>query len=278
MSANSASSDSTPATDAQEATMGSRIPSAVADSPVTDWMTPAPNAFSPDTTVEQARAAMVGFRHAPVVSHGRLVGYLHACALTWQEGSRPLGSLPLARGLVLPADTPLRAALHRLRSSRHDVLFVGPTGAEGPVLEGVFTEHDGIGAVLAGLPDALLSKPARLVASRPVDVVAPETPLGDVRAQLATRWFRHLPVVVDGRAVGMISWRDVIAGNDAVRCDNVMTSPVWTVGAEATIRQVAQRMLEGRVGAFPVLEDGEVAGIITRTDLFAALLDVAEVA
>ncbi len=245
---------------------------------VRSWMTPVPHTFAPDTTVEEARAAMVGFRHAPVVSDGRLLGYLHACVLTWQDGSRALGTLPLARGLVVPADTSLSTALHRLRSSRHDVLFVAPTTPGGPVLDGVFTEHDGIRAVLAGLSEHSLDAPAHRIASRPVDVVAPETRLGDVRAQLATRWFRHLPVVVDGRAVGMISWRDVIAGSDEVRCENVMTSPVWTVGASATIRQVAQRMLEGRVGAFPILEEGSVAGIITRTDLFSALLDVAEVA
>jgi CBS domain-containing protein len=243
-------------------------------------MTPSPTTFAPSDTVESVRKMLVGFRHAPVVENGRFQGYLHACDLAWQDGERTLEALALGAGVVVPSDTPLNSALNRLRSSRHDILFIGePAMPEGgPELEGVFTEHDGIRAVLAALSPTALARPVDRIASRPVDIVTPDTRVGDVRAQLATRWFRHLPVVVDGRAVGMISWRDVAVGDDDTACEAVMTAPVWTVGPETPLGDVARRMLQGRVGAIPLVEDDAVVGIVTRTDLFAALLDVAEVA
>ena len=248
-------------------------PTSTEGSTIRQWMTVSPTTFSPSQTVAEARAALVGFRHAPVVESGQLLGYLHACDLAWFDASRRLGSLALANAQPLEADVSLREGLHRLRASRHDIVFVGDP------LEGVFTEHDAVRAVLAGLSEAQLALPADRIASRPVDVVAPDTRLGDARAQLASRWFRHLPVVAtDGRVVGMISWRDVVAGDDDARCESVMASPVWTVGPMATLSDVARRMLEGRVGAFPLVEDGAVVGILTRTDLFAALLDGPETA
>jgi CBS domain-containing protein len=46
-----------------------------------------------------------------------------------------------------------------------------------------------------------------------------------------------------------------------------MIDKVMTVDANATLREAAQIMLDGNVGALPVMEAGEVRGIVTDRDL-----------
>ena len=46
-----------------------------------------------------------------------------------------------------------------------------------------------------------------------------------------------------------------------------MVDKVMTIDAGATLHEAAQLMLEGNVGVLPVLENGEVRGIVTDRDL-----------
>lgn len=55
------------------------------------------------------------------------------------------------------------------------------------------------------------------------------------------------------------------AGHRRIR--DVMIDKVMTVDANATVREAAQLMHEGNVGVLPVLENGEVKGIVTDRDL-----------
>ena len=48
----------------------------------------------------------------------------------------------------------------------------------------------------------------------------------------------------------------------------IMTKIVITVDADSSITEVAKTLFENRIHAVPVLESGELAGIITETDFF----------
>ena len=81
---------------------------------------------------------------------------------------------------------------------------------------------------------------------------------------------RHL-VVQDGReVVGVLSDRDLI-GRGTLRREervgDVMTSPVIAGHPEMTLRQVANQMRGRSVGCLPVIEEGELVGILTTTDV-----------
>ena len=52
--------------------------------------------------------------------------------------------------------------------------------------------------------------------------------------------------------------------------EEVMVIDLVTCGAEASLRTVAARMLEERVGSVLVYRDGDPAGIVTETDLIRA--------
>jgi CBS domain-containing protein len=72
---------------------------------------------------------------------------------------------------------------------------------------GIFTERDLATRVVADgrRPEAT---PVGAVASRPVVTVAPETPLRACAELLRGQGVRHLPVLSDGRPVGILSARD----------------------------------------------------------------------
>jgi len=100
----------------------------------------------------------------------------------------------------------------------------------------------------------------------------------------------HLPVVNDGRLVGMISqgdllimkdWRNFLNLKDGEINDreilrshfarDIMATNLITVTKETTLKEVALLMREHRINAFPVLENGLLVGLITSFDLIQAM-------
>jgi CBS domain-containing membrane protein len=97
------------------------------------------------------------------------------------------------------------------------------------------------------------------------------------------RKIRHLPVVEEGRLVGMLTQRDLYQASmssalgfgekarkeflKTVPVKEVMTDEVLTIEADADIKQAARTMLDHKVGCLPVVEKGQLVGIISETDL-----------
>jgi CBS domain-containing protein len=74
---------------------------------------------------------------------------------------------------------------------------------------GIVTERDYLRRVtLEGRTDR--GTPVREIMSSPLVVVSPETTVDECMALMTDRRIRHLPVVEDGRVVGMISIGDLV--------------------------------------------------------------------
>ncbi len=85
---------------------------------------------------------------------------------------------------------------------------------------------------------------------------------------------RHLPVVRDGRVVGMLGERDVLARSDPEHRQQVqgtageaMSAPVYLVPPHMAAEEAAAVMIRERVNALPVVDAGALVGILTSTDL-----------
>ncbi|MGA9521851.1 MAG: CBS domain-containing protein [Myxococcaceae bacterium] len=90
---------------------------------------------------------------------------------------------------------------------------------------------------------------------------------------------RHLPVVDDGKLVGILSERDLCIAKIAHGIDptdiavgEVMIRDIYTVEPDTPIEEAALAMVEGRFGSSVVLSRGEVAGIFTTTDALRVLV------
>jgi CBS domain-containing protein len=81
---------------------------------------------------------------------------------------------------------------------------------------------------------------------------------------------RHLPVVRDGRLVGVVSERDLLTHRESnPRIAEVMTAPAEVASPDDDATEAARRMVDARLGCLPVLERGKLIGIVTVTDLVA---------
>jgi len=96
--------------------------------------------------------------------------------------------------------------------------------------------------------------------------------------------FRHLPVLLQGRLVGIVSSRDLLAASlskvlqlarerqlsflGMVEVEEVMTRDVQTVPPETTLEEAARLLLRHKIGCLVVVKEGDVpVGLVTETDL-----------
>jgi acetoin utilization protein AcuB len=89
---------------------------------------------------------------------------------------------------------------------------------------------------------------------------------------------RHLPVVEEGRVVGVVSNRDLglaeallLDESRDVAIADVMSADVYVVDPRANLGQVARSMAESKLGSAIVVERGNVVGIFTTVDALNAL-------
>jgi CBS domain-containing protein len=95
---------------------------------------------------------------------------------------------------------------------------------------------------------------------------------------------RQLPVMSDGELVGVISRGDLlrnfenIQDEEAVNTTEVreaMSPEPLTVSPDMPFEEATNEMYRSRVGSLPVLDDdGELVGILTRSDLFTAIMEI----
>jgi len=120
--------------------------------------------------------------------------------------------------------------------------------------------------------------------------ISPETGVWEAARLLRQYRIRHLPVVKRGKLVGIVTDRDVkrVLPSpatslsvyevsyllDRLEVKEVMTKEVITVGPLVPIEEAAKIMHDRKIGCLPVLEGEALVGIITETDLLAALVEV----
>ena len=114
--------------------------------------------------------------------------------------------------------------------------------------------------------------------SYPVVTVSPETRMKEVYTVLREKGHMGIPVMDDGRLVGIISRRDfwrakkTSAINSPVK--GFMTRNVVTIKPGRNPMQAASLMIQHDIGRLPVIDNGRVIGIVTRSDTMRYLYDL----
>lgn len=122
--------------------------------------------------------------------------------------------------------------------------------------------------------------------------IGPKTNLHDARKLMQERHVRRLMVVENGKLIGIVTLGDVQEAEPSsatslsifelhyllakLTIDEIMTRDVITVPAGATVRDAAKLMLEHDIGGLPVMDGGQLIGIITESDIFRVLVQSPE--
>ncbi|MBW4563432.1 MAG: CBS domain-containing protein [Mojavia pulchra JT2-VF2] len=117
---------------------------------------------------------------------------------------------------------------------------------------------------------------ARDLMSSPVRTIRPETTIIEAQRILLRYGHSGLSVVdAQGQLLGIISRRDLdIAlhhGFSHAPVKGYMTTNIRTITPDTTLPQIEALMVTYDIGRLPVLENGQLVGIVTRTDVLREL-------
>jgi len=128
---------------------------------------------------------------------------------------------------------------------------------------------------------------AARVMSRDVQFATPDTRLDQAWKQLSVHRLKNLPVLDEaGKLVGIVSlsdlvapamaqakfsWRGLFGRSKAVTLAQIMSEPVITVDSDRPAVELIPLLCDRGLHCLPVLEKGKVVGVVTQTDLIAAL-------
>jgi acetoin utilization protein AcuB len=105
--------------------------------------------------------------------------------------------------------------------------------------------------------------------------INPADTLANAKAVMDEGRFRRLPVVEDGRLVGILTERDIrehLGYLRSTRVNAAMRTALITVTPYDTVEVAAQLMLKHKIGGLPIATGGKLVGIVTTSDLLKAFL------
>ena len=103
---------------------------------------------------------------------------------------------------------------------------------------------------------------------------------------------RHLPVLEGRRLVGIVTDRDLRQAApspattlevhelnyllERLKIEAIMTKNVITVAPEASVHEAAKLLIAHKIGCLPVVDQAELVGIITETDILQTYVEEGE--
>lgn len=134
--------------------------------------------------------------------------------------------------------------------------------------------------------------PVRSWMTEKVTAITPQTTLPEAQRIMLEHKIRRLPVLKSGKLVGIVTLGDIREAKpsdattlsiyelnylmDRLTAKDFMTPNPITIAPDATIAEAARLMVEHKIGGLPVIDRGDLVGIITETDLCRLLISQPE--
>jgi len=205
-----------------------------------------------------------------------------------------LAAFNMLPGFPMDGGRVLRALLARTRTHARATQIAAEVGKGFAVLLALFALFTGLNLYLLALAFFIYMGAAGEAQQTVLKAAFQGVTVGDVMtgkadlhtvspddsvADLIDRMFRErhtgYPVVENGELVGMVTLGDAQSVDeverDAMRVDDVMATDIYTATPETEAMEAFQTMQGNNIGRLPVVDaDGELCGIVSRTDLMTA--------
>ena len=107
--------------------------------------------------------------------------------------------------ILVPGSMTVREAARLMKTKHYGAVLV----TEGDELRGIFTERDAVFRVIAAGRDPETTHLAEVMTKEP-KTISPDKTFGHAMLMMHEGGFRHVPVVEDGKLVGMVSSRNAL--------------------------------------------------------------------
>jgi acetoin utilization protein AcuB len=128
------------------------------------------------------------------------------------------------------------------------------------------------------------------MSKNPVTILA-SAPITKALRVMRENQVRRLPVMdAEGKMIGIVSEKDLLYASPSpatslsiyemhyllsqLKVTELMTADVISVAPDIPLEEAARIMADNKIGGLPVVEDGQLVGIITETDIFKAFLEL----
>jgi len=133
-----------------------------------------------------------------------------------------------------------------------------------------------------------LDAPVSTIMTAGPETVGPLTPLLAVREIIFRMRVHHVPVVSGKQLIGIVSSNDLLrvgpegrfasvgrvdAVFEGMPARDAMTPDPVVLAPSDPIRRAIELLREGSFGSLPVVDDGELVGIVTVSDVLGLVLD-----
>ncbi|WGI17492.1 CBS domain-containing protein [Methanonatronarchaeum sp. AMET-Sl] len=106
--------------------------------------------------------------------------------------------------------------------------------------------------------------------------IGPDDYLAKARLVMSRNNVGGLPVTVGNRVVGFITLRDITLSPAPAkfRVSEIMTKDVVKKTGDTSVKEIADIMVETGIQRVPIVDDGELVGLITQSSVIKAARDV----
>lgn len=116
---------------------------------------------------------------------------------------------------------------------------------------------------------------AEEIMTHPVKTLTPETTIEEAGQLMYRYGHSGYPIVENGRLVGLITRRDLDKGNHHglghAPVKAYMTTNIVTIERDTPVEEIQNLIIEHNIGRLPVIEQDEIIGIVTRTNIIEML-------
>jgi acetoin utilization protein AcuB len=120
--------------------------------------------------------------------------------------------------------------------------------------------------------------------------ISPDQTIPDAHEIMAEKGVKRLPVLKNGKLVGIVSKEDITQASPSkattfsmgeityllsrTKISQIMTKDPVTISSSALLEEAATLMRDNHVGFLPVVDDDRLVGIITESDIFDSFIEL----
>jgi CBS domain-containing protein len=222
----------------------------------------------------------------PVVEDKKLIGIVTDNIIAYKLGSIRKKGIPPSR---LHASSVTEKNIERIAPNTEIKTILKKVGEPGPTMLCIVENDKLLGVITKAdlLPLVKSKKQIKEIMNKKLHIVSSDDRVIHARRIMINENIARLPVVDQGELVGIISDNEIVfalanikksysTGRqkhqlDELLISNVMKINVIWIDPQITAAEAATIMMEKNVGALPVIENGKLVGIVTRTDLLKTI-------